>query len=162
MQNVETGAEVTEEAILRAMSGEQRGQIWELDPEQDYLIGRSRSCPVKLEDPTASARHARVERRGPVWFVVDLGSTHGTRVNRQRILNPKPLFDRDVIWIGKTLLQFREYESLDESDLAEIERGVQDLGKEPETPPAEEELERELEALERDVGASEPESGEDG
>ena len=114
----------TGEAFLRVMSSEGRGKGWELDPGQTYTLGRSRKCSMHFPDQTISATHARLECRGDTWFVIDLDSTHGTRLNRQRILGPEPLFDRDLLWVGRTVLEFRQYEELDPADLAEIDLGI--------------------------------------
>jgi pSer/pThr/pTyr-binding forkhead associated (FHA) protein len=114
----------TGEAYIRVMSGGERNKGWELDPGQAYSLGRSRQCNIHLPDPTVSAAHARLECRGETWFIIDLNSTHGTRLNRLQIADPEPLFDRDLVWIGKTVLEFRQYEQLEPDDLAEIDRGV--------------------------------------
>ncbi len=44
-------------------------------------VGRLGSCDVVVEHPTVSREHAVFVRRGDDWWVVDLGSTNGTRVN---------------------------------------------------------------------------------
>ncbi|MFO8006154.1 MAG: FHA domain-containing protein [Candidatus Brocadiia bacterium] len=111
-------------AFLRVVRGEDKGKGWELDAQQVYTLGRSRKANLRVSDATVSGTHASLECREGVWFVGDLGSTHGTRVNRQRILGEKALFDRDSVRIGKTLMEFREYEELPSDDLAEIDRGV--------------------------------------
>jgi pSer/pThr/pTyr-binding forkhead associated (FHA) protein len=46
-------------------------------------IGRGEESDVFLDEPLVSRDHARVERRGAQYFVVDLGSTNLTRVNGQ-------------------------------------------------------------------------------
>ncbi len=114
----------TGEAYIRLMSGDDRGKGWELDPGQTYTLGRSRQSSICVPDPTVSATHAELECRGETWFLIDRQSTHGTRLNRQRILGPEPLFDRDLLWVGRTVLEFRQYEPLDPEDLAEVDRGV--------------------------------------
>lgn len=112
------------QVFLKVLRGEDKDKGWELEQGQVYTLGRSRSCNLHLADTTASASHARLECRDGVWLITDEQSTHGTRVNDRRILGGKPLFDRDRIRLGKTLLEFREYEQLDDADLAEIDRGV--------------------------------------
>ncbi|NLW49336.1 MAG: FHA domain-containing protein [Candidatus Brocadiaceae bacterium] len=109
--------------ILVAL-GDDKGTTWPLTAGQSYTIGRSRKCDLRLGDRTVSARHAALESRQGLWIVRDLHSSHGTLVNKQRLLGPKPLFDRDTIQCGKTLLEFRSYEEPDPADLLEIERGL--------------------------------------
>ncbi len=111
-------------AFLRVSRGTDKGKGWHLEPDEAYTIGRSRRCSLRLSDPTVSATHGAIKCRDGVWFISDRESSHGIHVNRQRIMADKPLFDRDRIRMGKTYLEFREYEELDPDVLAEIERGV--------------------------------------
>lgn len=110
--------------FLKVIAGPDQSKGWELDPQQVYVIGRSRKCNLRIEDKTVSGSHAHFKCEDGVWRVTDLESSHGTRVNRQRILAAKPVFDRDHVQVGKTLLEFREYERLTPRDLEEIEVGV--------------------------------------
>ena len=112
-------------AFLHIVRGEDKGKGWELTPDLIYTIGRSRQCTFRLNDDAVSAQHARIEFQNEAWQITDLASTHGTYVNKQRILAPKPLFDRDRIRVGRTRFEFREYQHLDGLDLAEIDRGVE-------------------------------------
>lgn len=48
-------------------------------------IGRGSDCQVILADAHASRQHARLEVRGGVLVLTDLGSTNGTRVNGHRV-----------------------------------------------------------------------------
>ncbi len=48
------------------------------------LIGRSSGCTVTVDDPEVSRRHAEILVQNGRLVVVDLGSTHGTRVDGRR------------------------------------------------------------------------------
>ena len=111
-------------AFLRVVKGDDKGKGWELTAGSPCTIGRSRSSTMRLRDTSASASHARVEHVDGTWQVLDLDSTHGTYANKQRLLAPKPLFDRDVIRIGHTSIEFREYEQLDQDTIGEVDGGV--------------------------------------
>ena len=111
-------------AMIRVVRGDDHGKGWELVPGEVYTVGRSHKCNLQITDRTASGKHAQIDRQQGIWILTDLDSSHGTRLNKQRLLASKPLFDRDSIQCGKTLLEFREYAQLDAADLAEIDRGL--------------------------------------
>jgi pSer/pThr/pTyr-binding forkhead associated (FHA) protein/NADPH-dependent 2,4-dienoyl-CoA reductase/sulfur reductase-like enzyme len=69
-------------------------------------IGRNAENNVVIKEPLVSSRHARIEKRGVAYFVVDNKSTNGTFVNENRIKEPLALKDGDVIEIGHTTLRF--------------------------------------------------------
>ena len=48
---------------------------------RDFRIGRDADCDVRLDDPLISRHHAEVTRRDDLWWVRDLGSRNGTRVD---------------------------------------------------------------------------------
>ena len=50
------------------------------------LVGRDPTCDVVVSDGSVSRKHARLERRGEEWAVVDQGSANGTFVDSQRIV----------------------------------------------------------------------------
>ena len=113
------------QVFLRIVRGEDKGKVWDLAPRSTYVLGRSHKCNLALADRTVSGSHAKLSSTEGLWFIEDLNSTHGTYVNDQRILAEKPLFDRDVIRLGKTVLELREYATFAPEDLGEIERGIQ-------------------------------------
>uniref|UniRef100_A0A1I7VGJ7 FHA domain-containing protein n=1 Tax=Loa loa TaxID=7209 RepID=A0A1I7VGJ7_LOALO len=56
------------------------------------VIGRLPSCDIQLEHPTISRHHCILQygddlmnRTGKGWHIYDLGSTHGTKLNKKRI-----------------------------------------------------------------------------
>jgi len=50
------------------------------------LVGRDATCDLVVSDGSVSRKHARLERRGDTWTVVDQGSANGTFVDGQRIV----------------------------------------------------------------------------
>jgi hypothetical protein len=57
-----------------------------IEVDQDVaVVGREPGCDVLVNDGSVSRRHARLERRGSSWFVVDQGSANGTFLDSQRV-----------------------------------------------------------------------------
>jgi len=50
-----------------------------------FRIGRDDSCELKFDDPLISRRHAEIRLDDGRWWVIDLGSRNGTRLDAQRI-----------------------------------------------------------------------------
>ena len=68
-------------------------------------IGRSSDCSIVLADPNVSRRHAEIRHIGESYSLIDLGSTNGTEVNGQRVVETA-LMNGDVISVGQTKLTF--------------------------------------------------------
>jgi hypothetical protein len=66
-------------------------------------VGRLATCALTLTDGTVSREHAALVRRGEGWWVVDLGSTNGTRVNGVRAAE-QPVAPGDRIELGDIAL----------------------------------------------------------
>jgi sigma-B regulation protein RsbU (phosphoserine phosphatase) len=64
------------------------------------IIGRSRESAVVLTDASVSRQHARVFQREGAWWVEDLGSKNGTKVNGRRIEAASALTPGDLIQLG--------------------------------------------------------------
>lgn len=73
--------------------------------EHGATLGRG-DVEIRLEDPFASTRHARIERQGSVLVVEDLGSTNGTYLNEEPLTGPQPLHHGDRIRIGDSELTY--------------------------------------------------------
>jgi hypothetical protein len=69
-------------------------------------FGRSPDNDVVLAQLNVSRRHARLERRAGVLFVVDEGSRIGSFVNGRRASKPTPIADGDSLQIGDYLVWF--------------------------------------------------------
>jgi hypothetical protein len=71
-----------------------------------HTVGRLPDSDLHLDDTTVSRQHAAVVRRGDRWWVLDLGSTNGTRVNGITAAE-QPLSDGDEIEFGEVVVTFR-------------------------------------------------------
>lgn len=72
----------------------------------ECVLGRQRECGVVLKVAAASRKHARVYQAENTWWVEDLGSANGTRLNGQRFEGKRGLRNGDAIRIGEAELQF--------------------------------------------------------
>ena len=81
------------------------GQRTVLDPEKSvYVVGRSSQCDIVADSSAASRQHARVERRGNAWWLVDLKSLNGTYVNDHRA-SEHALANGDRVHIGDVIFK---------------------------------------------------------
>jgi hypothetical protein len=69
-----------------------------------FVVGRLPSCGLTLDDTTVSREHAALVRRGDTWWVVDLGSTNGTKVNGRRAAE-QPVAVGDRLELGDVVLE---------------------------------------------------------
>jgi adenylate cyclase len=73
------------------------------------VLGRSKDCQIVVQDARISRRHALIHRQGACEFwLVDLGSANGTRLNGRRVSHPSRLQDRDNIEAGGISFLFRQ------------------------------------------------------
>jgi hypothetical protein len=75
--------------------------------DQQITIGRANDATLVLDDDYASSRHARLFPQDGQWIVEDLGSTNGTYLDRQKVIQPMPVPAGVAIRIGKTVLELR-------------------------------------------------------
>jgi adenylate cyclase len=66
------------------------------------VIGRRESCDVCMRFPNVSGRHAELTFKSGYWYIRDLHSTNGIKVNDLRV-DQKLLHPGDRISIGKRL-----------------------------------------------------------
>lgn len=75
-------------------------------------IGRSRSNNICIDDDNMVSReHAVIQKINKSFFIKDLGSTNGTKVNNEQIPQDKyvRLQPKDVIRIGRTELTIKSF-----------------------------------------------------
>jgi pSer/pThr/pTyr-binding forkhead associated (FHA) protein len=91
-------------AVLIGMSSTVKGRKFDLD-QDEILIGRNSQNGVILDDASISGRHCSITRDGRKYFLVDLGSTNGTRLNGNAVTK-SPLRPKDIIQVGALELMF--------------------------------------------------------
>jgi pSer/pThr/pTyr-binding forkhead associated (FHA) protein len=72
----------------------------EYDIGEGAVMGRGDQAEIRLEDPFASSRHAKLTRQGGIVVLEDLGSTNGTYLNEEILVGPQPLHAGDRVRIG--------------------------------------------------------------
>jgi FHA domain len=68
------------------------------------LLGRDPSCEIVLNDGSVSRRHARIEKRGDAWAIVDQGSANGTYIDSHRV-SDAALRDGQELRLGSVSLR---------------------------------------------------------
>jgi hypothetical protein len=63
-------------------------------------LGRAPGCDCVLVDPTVSRRHASLVNRAGSWWLRDLGSSNGTRVNGWRVVEEVEVRAGDRVSFG--------------------------------------------------------------
>lgn len=76
--------------------------------EAQVTLGRAPDSTIVLDDDYASNRHARLYPSNGEWMVEDLGSTNGTYLDRDRVVQPTPVGLGVPIRIGKTAFELRK------------------------------------------------------
>ena len=74
-------------------------RVWKIEAPLTR-IGRSSACEVHLPDASVSRRHAEIVRRDDRYFIHDLGSRNGTRVNGAEVRVPVEIGPGDCVEVG--------------------------------------------------------------
>jgi len=73
------------------------------------VIGRATEADLRLNDPGVSRRHAEIRQESGAFWIVDLGSTNGIRVDAAPVTRHE-LRDGDRIEVGSTTLVYKRDE----------------------------------------------------
>ncbi len=77
-----------------------------LDEDKETTLGRDpEKVDIHIPDKKASSLHCKIRFDGANWWIIDLASRNGIKVNRKRC-EVSPLLDGYIIKIGKTYLKF--------------------------------------------------------
>src|SRR5438270_14025270 len=91
--------------LVERAVGHEPGTAYDLS--DGATLGRG-DVEIRLDDPFASSRHARISRQGQVVVIEDLGSTNGTYLNEAPLTGPQPLHPGDRIRIGDSEFSFQQ------------------------------------------------------
>jgi len=84
--------------VVERAPGHTPGMEYEIG--EGAVMGRGDQAEIRLEDPFASSRHAKLTRQGGIVVLEDLGSTNGTYLNEEILAGPQPLHAGDRVRIG--------------------------------------------------------------
>jgi len=90
--------------VVERAPGHESGMIYDIDG--DLVLGRGDRAEIRLEDPFASGRHARIFEQAGAVVIEDLGSTNGTYLNEEVLESPRPLHPGDRVRIGDSEFTF--------------------------------------------------------
>jgi hypothetical protein len=99
---------ILKEAWVRVEAGFRAGREMLLSKDE-ITIGRAEACDIGLFGDNGIERtHCRIVHKNHRYLLHDADTPGGTYVNDQRISQPTPLRDGDVIRVGRSLLRFGE------------------------------------------------------
>ncbi|MEO6486639.1 MAG: FHA domain-containing protein, partial [Thermoanaerobaculia bacterium] len=82
------------------------------DLRAPIAIGRTEGNDIILNHPSVSRRHARIEPRAENWWVIDLKSTNGVKVNNNLVTEAQ-VNAGDKIHIGSVQIEIKVLPSVD-------------------------------------------------
>ncbi len=121
------------------MNGQCNGELIPIgggDPipliRQTLTIGRRESCDICLQYGNVSGLHCELSFRNGHWFIVDLDSTNGVKINGVRVprQTKKVLHPKDTLAIAKRQFTI-EYEAFGNEILEEMQEEEEDVLSRP-------------------------------
>jgi len=101
------------EGVLTVLCGMEAGSLFTLDAPR-ILIGRSGEAQIQLDDRGLSRRHACIAREGDEYWLEDLGSTNGTRLDGMAVSGRVRLSNGSRIEVGgSAVLGFALYDEVE-------------------------------------------------
>jgi len=83
-----------------------------MDLKHELSVGRTEGNDLILNHPSVSRKHARFELRGENWWIVDLKSTNGVKLNGNLVTEAQ-VAAGDKLSVGSVLLDARAMPSVD-------------------------------------------------
>jgi len=76
---------------------------------ETYIIGRSETADIRLNNKGVSNIHAVIQRKGDKLYIKDLNSTNSTMVNNQKLTEEHELKLGDTLIISKYVLKINDW-----------------------------------------------------
>ena len=111
--------------FLAGLTGPLTGRRIEL-PATGAVLGRATEATIQVKDPAVSSRHCRLGTILGQVMVQDLGSSNGTFIDEEQVVEPRTFPIGSVLQIGNSLfkLEFRS-----KQEVLEEERQARELEK---------------------------------
>jgi len=93
------------DCCLVEIHGPELGRRYVIE-EEELTIGRDVKNHIVVDLDNVSRRHAKITVREGKYFVVDLGSTNGTYLNDEEVLEETPLRSGDFVKVGGSIFKF--------------------------------------------------------
>ena len=95
---------------------------------ETLTVGRRESCDIRLALPNVSSKHCELSFRDGFWWIQDLNSTNGVKVNGVRV--PKKLLHSgDTITIAKRTYTVEYTESVPTRGMEEVMEDEDTMGQ---------------------------------
>lgn len=72
----------------------------------EFVFGRESGSDFKVDDNSVSKKHAKVTNRNGIYYIEDLNSSNGTKVNEVLIKNPVELAEGSQVKLGSKVYIF--------------------------------------------------------
>lgn len=83
---------------------------------ETYIIGRSDTADIRLNNKGVSKIHAVIQRKGDALYIKDLNSTNCTLLNNQKLSGEQALQLGDTLIISKYVLKINDWAAKVDSD----------------------------------------------
>ena len=100
------------ECCLVQIHGPELGKKYLIE-DAELTIGRDQHNHVVVDLDNVSRRHARILGRGGKMLVEDLGSTNGTFLNDQEVLQASPMRSGDLVKVGGSIFKFLDGDNIE-------------------------------------------------
>ncbi len=76
-----------------------------IEEGQTLTIGRGQDADVTVDNSAISRQHSSLEMKSGIYYLTDLYSLNGTKVNGKKIVSSVPIKKKDQLEIGKFILK---------------------------------------------------------